>query len=127
MKNLIQITTVLFLLVQTMSYSQTKENETTLKKNSTEIKVDTTKLKDFMGTFFLAEGDFNFEIVMENDKMYVISPFSKDILIQTNDTTLHEITRGVDFQIIKGNKDALKFTQNGYETTMKRVKPKTKE
>lgn len=125
MKNLFKITTVLFLLVQTNGFSQTKE--TIVEKDSTEIKIDTTKLKDFIGTYFLAEADFTLEIVQEDGKMYVISPFSKDILIHTNDTTLHELTRGVDLQLIKDNKDALKYTQNGYETTIKRVKSKTKD
>ncbi len=53
------------------------------------------------------------------------SPFSKVILIQKNVTTLHEPTRGVDLELIKASKDALKYTQNGYETTIKRVIPKT--
>ena len=75
----------------------------------------------------LEEGDFELEIVQEDNKMYIISPFSKDILIPKNETTLTELTRGVDLELIKDNKDALKFTQNGYVTTIKRVKPKTEK
>ena len=59
--------------------------------------------------------------------MYIISPFSKDILIASNETTLHELTRGVDLELIAGNSNDLKFTQNGYETVIKRVKPRTEE
>lgn len=132
MKNLIQITTVLFLFVQTISYSQTEKTKSTsnkqgiaLKKEST--KTETDKLKDFIGTYFLEEGNFELEIVEEDNKMYIISPFSKDLLIPKNETTLHELIRGVDLELITDNKNALKFTQNGYETTIKRVKSKTEK
>ncbi len=132
MKNLIQIATVLFLLVQTIGSSQTKNKETMSKKQDTilnkqitQTEINSETSKNFIGIFFLAEADFNLEIVMESGLMYIISPFSKDILIQKNVTTLHEPTRGVDLELIKASKDALKYTQNGYETTIKRVIPKT--
>jgi len=132
MKNVIKITAVLFLLVQTISYSQTQNTETTNQKQDTVLKkqnektaIETEKFKDAIGKFLLVEGDFVLEIVQENDKMFIISPFSKDELIQKNEITLREPTRGVDLELIKGNKDALKFYQNGYETTIERVKTKT--
>ena len=132
MKNLIQITTVLFLLVQTIGYSQTKNTETIskkqdsiLKQQDTKIEIDTTTLKSFVGKYLLEEADFELEIVQEDDKMFIISPFSKDPLILINETTLHEPTRGVDLELIKDNENALKFTQNGYETIIKRVNSKT--
>jgi len=132
MKHLIQITTVLFLLAQTLTYSQTKpvepfteKEDTTLKKEQTKTKFDTTKLQGFIGTYFLEEADFELEIIQEDNKMYLISPFSKDILIPKNETTLTEFTRGVDLELIENNKNALKFTQNGYETVIKRVKNNT--
>ena len=120
------MTTVLFLLVQTIGYSQTKDTETTSKEQDTKIEIDTTILKSFVGKYLLVEADFELEIVQENDKMFIISPYSKDILIQTNETTLHEPTRGVDLELIKDNKTALKFTQNGYETIIEKVDSKTK-
>lgn len=133
MKNLIQIATVLLLLVQTIGYSQTQNTESTsnkqdtvLKKENTKTKIDTEKFKGFIGKYFLEEADFNLEIIEEDNKMYIVSPFSKDILISKNGTSLYEATRGVDLELIKDNKDALKFTQNGYETTIKRVASGTK-
>ncbi len=134
MKNLIQSTLALFLLAQTAGYSQTKTVETnsdqvatSLKKKSTntETETETQDTNSFLGTYFLAEADFELEIVEEDNKMYIISPFSKDILIQTNKTTVHEPTRGVDLELIAKDKNALKYTQNGYETIIKRVKSKT--
>ena len=127
MKNLIQFATVLFLLVQTIGYSQEKNTENIVKKQevSSTIKIDAKKLKKFVGKYYLSEGDFVLEIVMEKDQMYIISPFSKDLLTHKDGSTLREPTRGVDLQLIENNKDALKFTQNGYETTIERVKPKT--
>lgn len=131
MKNLIKITTVLFLFIHAIGYSQTETTKTDTKKQTvalkqkTETKIETKKLKEFVGTYFLEEGNFNLEIVMEKDKMFIVSPFSKDLLIHKNESTLREITRGVDLELIKDDKDALKFTQNGYETVIKRVKAKT--
>ena len=126
MKNLIQLATVVLLLVHTIGYGQAKSTNTDSKKQESEIKIDAKKLKKFVGTYFLVEGDFNLEIVMEKDKMYIVSPFSKDLLVHKDENTLRESTRGVDLALIKDDKDALKFTQNGYETVIKRVKPKTK-
>jgi exopolysaccharide biosynthesis protein len=121
MKNLIQLSIVLFLLVQTVGYSQTKKPKTNSKQNSI-TKIDTKNLKKFIGKYFLEEANFELEIVQKKGKMYIITEFSKDELILTNETTLHESTRGVDLELIKDDKDALKFSQNGYETTIKRVK-----
>ncbi len=131
MKNLIKITTALFLLVQTIGYSQTKKTEPISKKQeiiqkkkNKSTKIDTKNLKKFIGTYELAEANFTLDIVQEKDKMYIITEFSKDQLLLKNETTLHEFTRGVDLQLIEGNNNALKFSQNGYETNITRVKPK---
>ena len=121
MKNLILLSTVLFLLVQTTGFSQTKNTVTNSKQNSMK-KVDTKNLKKFIGKYFLEEASFDLEIVQEKGKMYIITEFSKDELILINETTLHESKRGVDLELIRDNKDALKFYQNGYEATIKRVK-----
>ena len=50
MKNLIQFATVLFLLVQTIGYSQEKNTENIVKKQevSSTIKIDAKKLKKFV-------------------------------------------------------------------------------
>ena len=134
MKTLKQITLFALLLVQTIGFSQTKSTETptkkveTVQKNEKEaIKVDTKNLKKFIGTYNLVEANFTLDIVQEKGKMYIITEFSKDQLLLKDENTLTEFTRGVDLQLIEGNTDALKFTQNGYETTIERVKPKTKK
>ena len=130
MKNLIQFTTVLFLFVQTIGYSQTKNakniskiQDTIVKTEKATTKIDTKNLKKFIGTYELVEANFTLDIVQEKGKMYIITEFSKDQLLLKNETTLTEFTRGVDLQLIKGNNNALKFTQNGYETTIEKVKP----
>ncbi len=130
MKHLIQFTTVFFLFIQTIGFSQTNKTEVISKKQDTVLKketktyISTKNLKKFVGTYTLVEANFTLDIVQENDKMYIVTEFSKDQLILKNETTLHEFTRGVDLQLIEGNKNALKFTQNGYETTIERVKSK---
>lgn len=131
MKNLIQITTALILLVQSIGYCQTNNadsisnvQDTTIEKVGTETEFDS---KPFLGKYYLAEADFALEITEEDNKMYIVTPFSKDILIPKNATTIHELTRGVDLELIEDNKNALKFTQNGYETTIKRVTSETKK
>jgi hypothetical protein len=125
MKNLFQITTVLFLLVQTIGFSQTKETDVSSNTQdaSTENASTSTKFdaKKFLGKFYLAEANFALEIIEEDNKMYIVTEFSKDILIPKNETTIHELTRGVDLELIKDDANALKFTQNGYVTTVKRV------
>lgn len=132
MKTLIQLTTILFLFVQTIGFSQTEnttsvsnKQDTMLKKENTNTEINTKEFESFIGIYLLEEGDFTLEIIAENNKMYIVSPFSKDILISKNETTLREPTRGVDLELIKDDKNALKFTQNGYETTIKRVKSTT--
>jgi len=121
-------------MAQTMGYGQTKDTatnsqqqEASLTQQSTNTKTATKNDKYFIGTFLLEEAGFELEIVKEDGKMYIVTEFSKDILIQKNETTLHEITRGVDLALIENNKDALKFTQNGYETTIVRVNATTEK
>lgn len=128
MKNLVQLTTMFFLLIQINGYGQTEKTESIsnkqdiiLKKENAKTKIDTTNFKSFIGKFLLEEADFTLEIITEDNKMYIVSPFSKDLLVFKNETTLSEPTRGVDLERIKDDKDALKFTQNGYKTTIKRV------
>jgi len=132
MKALQKITLLVFVLIQTIGYSQTDNKETSIDKqtqsqvqadSSTEI--DQKQLEKFVGTYFLSEGDFELEIVKEDDKMFIVSPFSKDPLVLKNKTTLYEPTRGVDLALIENNKNALKFTQNGYETIIKRTAAST--
>jgi len=134
MKTLKQITLFGLLLVQTIGFSQTKnteekitKEETVQKKEKDATKVDTKNLKKFIGTYELVEANFKLDIIEEKGKMYIVTEFSKDQLLLKNETTLHEFKRGVDLELIKGNENALKFSQNGYVTTIERVKPKSKK
>lgn len=122
MKNVFQLVTVLLLFVQTIGLSQTEPTTTSIQETKTTI--ETEKFKDAIGSFLLEEGNFELEIVQEDDKMYIVTEFSRDILVQKNETTLREPTRGVDLELIADNKNALKFSQNGYETFIKRVSKK---
>lgn len=128
MKILQQLAFLVFVLIQTMGYSQeinteviSKEQDTIAKKQQMNIEINNENFGDFIGTYWLEEGGFELKIIQENGSMYIVSPFSTDILTRLNETTLHEPTRGVDLALIENNADALKFTQNGYETTIKRV------
>lgn len=130
MKTLKQLTVLALFLIQTVVFGQTKNTENATNKQETkkEIKkVDTKNLKKFIGTYNLVEANFTLDIVQEKGKMYIITEFSKDQLLLKDENTLTEFTRGVDLQLIEGNENALKFTQNGYETTIERVKPKAKK
>lgn len=127
MKTLQKITLFTFLLVQTVVFSQTQKNETNNEKNKKELneketKIDASKLTKFVGKYDLSEGNITLEIVQEKDKMYIISPWSKDLLKVEDENTLLEPTRGVYLKSIKDNENALNYFQNGYETTIKRIK-----
>ena len=128
MKTLKKITVLTLLLVHTIGFSQSKneQKEANSKKVELkkEVKVDAKKLKKFIGKYDLSEGNITLEIVQEKDKMYIISPWSKDLLKVKDENTLIEPTRGVYLNIIKDNKNALKYFQNGYETTIKKINSK---
>jgi hypothetical protein len=128
MIKLIQIATALVLFIQTIGYGQTEQaavtienDQTTATEKSETPKIDAETAEIFVGTYYLSEADFRLEIVLEENEFYIISPFSKDPLFQKNETTLRELTRGVDLEIMEDTRNALKYTQNGYETTIKRV------
>jgi len=131
MKNVIQLTTVLFLFIHAIGYSQAKNTETVSKKQDSILinieigpDMDTEKFKDFIGKYLLVEANFELEIIAENGKMYIISPFSKDLLVQKNETILREPKRGVELELANENENGLKFSQNGFETILKRMTSK---
>lgn len=122
MKHVIQLAIVLLVGIQAIGLSQTAPATPVVQETKTAI--ETEKFKDAIGSFMLEEAGFELEIVQEDTKMYIVTEFSKDILVQKNETTLREPTRGVDLELIADNTNALKFTQNGYETLIKRVTKK---
>ncbi|RZN84577.1 MAG: hypothetical protein EVB11_00560 [Winogradskyella sp.] len=123
MKTLIQLITVIILFAQTIAYSQTK----TIEKETLQTQTQSSSLAKFVGKYLMEEANFELEIVKENDKMYIVTEFSKDPLVVKNETTLTEPSRGVDLELIANNKDALKYYQNGYETVLKRIVSKNKK
>ncbi|QTD39086.1 hypothetical protein JL193_07515 [Polaribacter batillariae] len=132
MNTLQQLTILALLFLQTSAFSQTKNAETvaikkeTVQKKKTETtKVESPNFKKFIGKYKMVEANFILDIVEEKGKMYIITEFSKDPLLPKNKNTLSEPKRGVDFQWIEGNKNGLKYSQNGYETILERVKPKS--
>ncbi|MFP2994779.1 hypothetical protein ABN763_02665 [Spongiivirga sp. MCCC 1A20706] len=124
MKTLQHITLVAFLCIQAMVFGQTENAEANANQEKAKTTIETEKFKDAIGTFLLVEGDFELQIVQKEEKMYIITEFSNDILIQKNDSTLCEPTRGVDLSLIAGNTNGLHYSQNGYETILKRVEEK---
>lgn len=134
MKHVVKILTAMILLIQSMAFSQTsalvtasKGNEAITKVESTEKEIATNSYKAFLGSYYLAEAGIALTIIEEKGTYYLTSPDSKDVLFPTNETTLTEIKRGVKLELIEGDSNGLKFTQNGYETVIKRVKPETQD
>jgi hypothetical protein len=133
MRHLIQIATVILFLVQTIGYSQTentsnnsKQLASTINEEKTATKINIADFENFIGKYNLEEASITLEVVKEEDKMYIISPWSKDLLELKENLSLYEPTRGVYLNYIKDDKNSLKFFQNGYETTIKRISPKVK-
>ncbi|MEL6811119.1 MAG: hypothetical protein AAFP76_07280 [Bacteroidota bacterium] len=121
MKTLQHFIVWIALLACSAALSQSETSETSSNPD-TKTEISDENLALFVGTYFLAEGDFELKIVREeNDAMFIVSPFSKDPLTVKNETTLHEPTRGVDLELIENDSTALIFTQNGYLTKIKRV------
>ena len=87
MKTLFKITTILFLCIQSIGFSQTKDLETTSEKQEVTTQITDADLEKFIGKFLLVKGDFELEIVREENKVFIISPFSKDVLTTKNKTT----------------------------------------
>ena len=134
MKHVVKISIAMILLIQSMAFSQTSEPVTASKANdaitnveSTEKEIVTNSYKAFLGSYYLSEASITLTIIEEKGNYYLTSPGSKDVLFPTNETTLTEIKRGVNLELIEGDSDGLKFTQNGYETVIKRVKPETQD
>lgn len=131
MNHLIQLSMVIALFFQSIAFSQTANLETTDKENGIITNVENQKeetqtntYEDFIGSYYLTEANLTLTITQESDKYYLVSPGAKDMLTKKNDTTLYEAMRGVTLERIEGDKNALKFTQNGYVTTIKRVDTK---
>ncbi|WP_111707698.1 serine hydrolase domain-containing protein [Lutibacter citreus] len=83
--------------------------------------IDLDSFKNFIGNYLLKEANITLEIIEENSKMYLVGQGTKNLLVQKNENTLFETSHGVDLERVNGDINTLKFTQNGYKTTISRV------
>lgn len=80
--------------------------------------------KQYVGSFLLKEANINFNILLQEDKMFleVKEQGVKSQLFQKDKNTLFDAVVGATFSIIKDNDNAMTFSQNGFVTTINRVK-----
>ncbi|QTD39085.1 beta-lactamase family protein [Polaribacter batillariae] len=88
--------------------------------------VDLNNFKKYTGTYLLKEANLELEIILEDNKMYIVVAAQgvKSELAQKDKNSVSDKLVGVVLSKIDGNTDSLKFNQNGFETTINRIKPK---
>jgi len=86
-------------------------------------RIDIDNFKKYIGTYLLKEANLTLKIVLENDKMYLISEEQgvKSELIQKNEKSLYDTTVGVVLTQIVDDNNSLSFNQNGFTTTISKV------
>lgn len=90
---------------------------------------ETLNLKEFQnitGKYFLKEANLTLEIIIENNKMYLIAEEQgiKSELMQKNQDSIYDTTVGATLTKIKGSNDSLTFSQNGFTTTIHKITTK---
>ncbi len=82
--------------------------------------IDLKNFKKYTGTYLLKEANLTLEIVLENDKMYLVSEAQgvKSELTQKDDKSLYDTTVGVVLTQIEDDNNSLSFSQNGFVTTI---------
>jgi CubicO group peptidase (beta-lactamase class C family) len=87
--------------------------------------VNLKEFKKYTGNYLLKEANLELEIISENSKMYIVVAAQgiKSELTQKDKNSLSDKIVGVVLSKIDGNPNGLKFNQNGFETTINRVKP----
>jgi len=90
------------------------------------LALDVSQFRDFIGTYHLEEAKLVLEIIEEDNKLYLLAEAQgvKSELIQKNVTTLFDTTVGATLERLEDSDDGLKFSQNGYETIIKRTTTK---
>jgi CubicO group peptidase (beta-lactamase class C family) len=80
--------------------------------------------KKYVGTFLLKEANMKMNIVLEENKLFleVKAQGMKSELFQKDANTLIDASVGATLSIIDNNDDALTFSQNGFTTTLTRIK-----
>lgn len=85
--------------------------------------IDIENFKEYTGTYLLKEANLNLEIVLEENKMYLVVDAQgvKSELTQKSKISLYDTTVGVVLTKIEGNKESLSFNQNGFETIITKI------
>ena len=86
--------------------------------------VNIENFKKYTGTYLLKEANLELEIVTEGSKMFIVVDAQgiKSELAQKSETSLSDKVVGVVLSKIDGNDNSLTFNQNGFVTTINRVK-----
>jgi len=86
--------------------------------------IDVAKFKKYTGKYLLKEAKMTFELLLENDKLYlyVAAQGIKSQLVIKSENKLIDTAVGATLELIEGTTDALTFSQNGFTTTIKRIK-----
>ncbi|PQB06896.1 hypothetical protein BST83_06825 [Polaribacter filamentus] len=88
--------------------------------------VSISDFKEITGKYLLKEANLIFEITQEKDKLFLIVEAQgvKSELTQKNETTLIDTVVGATLTKIEGSTDSLAFSQNGFTTTIDKIKAK---
>ncbi len=86
--------------------------------------VNIEKFKKHVGKYLLKEANMVFELLLENNKLYlyVKAQNIKSLLIVKSENTIIDTTVGATLTLVKDSTDALVFSQNGFTTTINRIK-----
>lgn len=86
--------------------------------------IEIAKFKKYTGKYLLKEANMVFELLLENNKLYLYVAVQnmKSQLILKSENKLIDTTVGATLELIEGTTDALTFSQNGFTTTINRVK-----
>lgn len=87
--------------------------------------VDLKNFKKYTGTYLLKEANLELKIIAEGNKMFIVVAAQgiKSELTQKDENSLSDKIVGVVLSKIDGNSDDLAFNQNGFKTTINRIKP----
>lgn len=85
--------------------------------------ISAINMKRFVGKYLLKEASMTFEIIEENNQLFlsVEAQGIKSLLTQTNKTTLTDTTVGASIEYLEGEENSLKFSQNGHELKLHRI------
>ncbi len=94
-----------------------------IKINETFGVISSENMKRFVGAYLLKEANMTFEIIEENNQLFlsVEAQGIKSLLTQKNETTLIDSTVGASIEYLEGEENLLKFRQNGHELKLHRI------